>query len=259
MRIISVINLKGGVAKTMTSINLAHVLATMHDKKVLLIDNDKQGNTSQFFGVHGYDPGVKTIADMLTDRNISIKSAIQHTNIDNIDVIAANMNLLKANLQVILDPSRQQQTIIKNLLPEIATEYDFCIFDNAPDINISIINALVVSDDVIIPIKIDKFAFDGLEQLAEQIQNVKEAFNPSLKIAGCLVTQYQNNDVNVTGKEWLESKSGYPVFATHIRRTEKVDKSSFVSQPINQYSKRCGAAKDYIAFADEYLRRIKKK
>lgn len=254
MKTISVINLKGGVAKTMTSINLAHVLATVHGKRVLLIDNDKQGNTSKFFGVHSYDQNHLSIADVLMDLHISIKSAIKTTAYNNIDVISANMNLLRANLQVILDPSRQQQTIIKRLLQEVENEYDYCIFDNAPDINISIINALVVSDDVIIPIKIDKFAFDGLDQLAEQIQNVKDAFNSKLRIAGCLITQFQKNDVNVTGEEWLKKNTMYPVFETHIRRTEKVDESSFASIPINEYSKRCGAAKDYISFVDEYLR-----
>lgn len=253
MKIVSVINLKGGVAKTMTSINLAYILASMHNKKVLLIDNDKQGNTSKFFGVHSYDPNRLSIADVLMNSQIDMKSVIQHTDFTNLDIISANMNLLKANLQVILDPSRQQQTILQRLLNQFESDYDYCVIDNAPDINISIINALVISDDVVIPIKIDKFAFDGLEQLAEQIKNVKEAFNPKLKIAGCLITQYQKNDVNVSGVEWLKTKSGYPVFNTHIRRTEKVDESSFASQPILEYSKRCGAAKDYLTFTSEYL------
>lgn len=251
MKTISVINLKGGVGKSMTAINLTHILATVHEKKVLLIDNDKQGNSSKFFGVHGYEK--ETMADVLINPHYAIKNAIQNTKHQNLDIIAANMNLLKANLQVILDPSRQQQTILKNLLPQIEDYYDYCIIDNAPDINISIINALVISDDVIIPIKIDKFAFDGLDQLAEQIQNVKISFNSKLKIAGCLITQFQKNDVNITGEEWLRSKTKYHVFDTHIRRTEKVDESSFVSQPIIEYSKRCGAAKDYIAFAKEYI------
>lgn len=254
MKVISIINLKGGVAKTMTSINFAHILAIMHNKKVLLIDNDKQGNTSKFFDAHSYDSNYLSIADVLMDSNIKIKTAIRKTSYENIDIIAANMNLLKANLQVILDPSRQQQTIIKKLIKEIESDYDYIIFDNAPDINISIINALVVSNDVIIPIKIDKFAFDGLDQLAEQIQNVKDAFNPNLNIAGCLITQFQKNDVNITGEEWLRSNLVYPVFDTYIRRTEKVDESSFASIPINEYSKRCGAARDYISFVEEYLR-----
>jgi chromosome partitioning protein len=220
----------------MTSINLAHILATVHGKRVLLIDNDKQGNSSKFFGLHSYDEEKKTIADILLDSKIHIKDAIYTTDYENLDIIPANMNLLKANLQVILDPSRQQQTIIKKIIPQIYSDYDFCVIDNAPDINISIINALVISDDVIIPIKIDKFAFDGLDQLAEQVQNVKQSFNENLKIAGCLITQYQNNDVNVSGEEWLKTKSGYKVFNTHIRRTEKVDESSFASKPINDYS-----------------------
>ncbi len=251
MKVVSVINLKGGVAKTMTSVNLAHVLASFHGKRVLIIDNDKQGNTSKFFGVHGYKK--KSIANLLIDEEPDVCQVIQSTSYDNLDIIPANMKLLKANLQVILDPSRQQQTILQKLLPQIESNYDYCVIDNAPDINISIINALVISDHVIIPVKIDQFAFDGLVELSEQIGNVKKAFNPKTEIVGCLITQFQKNDVNITGTEWLEKKSNLPVFKTKIRKTEKVDESTFVNQPINIYSKRCGAAKDYKAFVEEYL------
>ena len=174
MKTISVINLKGGVAKTLTAGSMAHILATYHGKRVLLIDNDKQGNTSKTFGVHSYDD--KSVSDVLTARRLDPWEVIKKTRFDMIDVMPANMSLIRANLEVMLDTSaRPQQTRLRDALNTIAAEsfYDFCIIDNAPDINISTINALVASDDVIIPIKIDKYAFDGLEELKEQIEDTR--------------------------------------------------------------------------------------
>lgn len=247
---VSVLNLKGGVGKTATSINMAHILATVHGKKVLLVDNDKQGNTSSFFRLHSYE--MLSMADILVEKKFDTHKAINSTQYANLDLISANMNLLSANLKIILDPSRQQQTILKKALQQVESEYDYCIIDNAPDVNISVINSLVASDEVIVPIKIDQFSFDGLDQLIERFEEVKE-FNPSLNFRGCLVTQFAKNDVNVQGESHLNNQAGYPMFTTHIRRTEKMDESTFTGQPIVEYSQRCGAAKDYLAFVKEYL------
>lgn len=187
MKTISIINLKGGVAKTLTADSMAHVLATLHNKRVLLVDNDKQGNTSKAFGVHSYDD--KSISDVLTARRLDPREVIKKTRFENIDVMPANMTLIRANMEVLMDSTRPQQTRLRSTLNAIAEEnfYDFCIIDNAPDINISTINALVASDDVIIPIKIDKYAFDGLEELKEQIEDTRDDLNPRLRLAGCLI------------------------------------------------------------------------
>jgi len=248
MKTISIINLKGGVAKTISAANIAHILAVKHGKRVLLIDNDKQGNISKMFGVHSYER--PSITDILTNNNDCV---ITESLYDNLDIIPANMTLLKANLDVLLDVSRPQQTRLRTALKQVEDDYDYCIIDNAPDINISTINALVASDDVLIPIKIDKFAFDGLAELKEQIDNTRAELNPGLALRGCFVTCYQNNEVNRQGSEWLHSQSDYPVFKTRIRRTEKVDESTFASKPINEYSPRSGAARDYIKLVEEYL------
>lgn len=252
MKTISVINLKGGVAKTITSINMAHILTSIYGKRVLLIDNDKQGNTSKMFGYDSYDH--KTIADVLTDKNMDITEAIMQTDYENLQVITANMNLLRANLDILLDISRQQQTRLKKALSSIHDHYDYCIIDNAPDINMSVINGLAITDDVIIPIKVDQYAFDGLEVLKEQIEEVKE-YNPDIKLAGCLITMYQKSTVNSQGKEWLENQSQYPIFKTFIRRTTKVDETTFTGEPLIKHAPKCTAAKDYLSFVAEYLER----
>ncbi len=250
METISIINLKGGVAKTISAVNIAHILATVYKKRVLLVDNDKQGNVSKMFGVHNYD--APSVADILTQRTTAL-DVIVNSAYEGLSIIPANMNLLKANLEVLLDSTRPQQTRFRAALKRLDSICDYCIIDCAPDINISTINALVASDKVLIPIKIDNFAFDGLSELKEQIENVREDFNPNIAFR-CFITCYQNNEVNRQGEEWLrERRSEYPLFDTHIRRTAKIDESTFASKPILDYSKRCGAAKDYLALVEEFL------
>ena len=247
MKTVSIINLKGGVAKTVSAANMAHILAVVHSKRVLLVDNDKQGNISKMFGLHDYDN--YSIADVLTDSNIPLEEVICPTQYAGLDILPANMNLL----DVLMGDSKPHQTRLKAAFAPLAGEYDYCIIDNAPDINISTINALVCADEVIIPIKIDKFAFDGLDELVEQIDITRRNLNPGLVLRGCLVTSYQRNDVNASGETWLREHTKYPVFDTHIRRTEKVDESTFAATPIIEYSRRCGAAQDYLAFVREFL------
>lgn len=246
MKTISIINLKGGVAKTLTADSMAHVLATLHNKRVLLVDNDKQGNTSKAFGVHSYDD--KSISDVLTARRLDPREVIKKTRFENIDVMPANMTLIRANMEVLMDSTRPQQTRLRSALNAIAEEnfYDFCIIDNAPDINISTINALVASDDVIIPIKIDKYAFDGLEELKEQIEDTRDDLNPRLRLAGCLITCFIRADAEKQGEAWLRSRPEYPVFDTRIRYSDKVTESTFSEIPIVEYSRRSGTAMDYM-------------
>lgn len=250
MKTISIINLKGGVAKTISAINIAHILTDVYKSRVLLIDNDKQGNTSKFFNLHSYD--LPSISDVLTVKDYSMTKAIRHTSYKCLDVLPANMLLLKANKEILLDMSWMQQTRLRKALNTITGSYDYCVIDNAPDLNMSVINALVASDDVLIPIKIDKFAFDGLEILIDQIDGMKE-FNPNLRIAGCFVTMFSRNTVNTDGAQALQERQGIYTFKTVIRKTVKVDETTFIGSPLLAYSKNCTAAKDYAALVEEYL------
>ena len=270
MHAISIINLKGGVAKTTTAVNMAYLMAK-GGNKVLLVDNDKQGNTSKAFGI--YDPNNKdNAARAMLDQNVALIDLAVPTNYQNLDIIPANMDLLEANLRVIADVSRPQQTRFKKAIerksitaemppgatPESAAQhYDYIIFDNAPDLNMSIINALVVSDDVIVPVEIDQFSFDGLDILLEQIGQIKEDFNEKINFAGCLITKYRaREDVQNQGAAVLEER--YKVFKQRIRQTEnKPKESTFAKIPLVEYSVRCGASQDYKKFVAEYLKMLK--
>ena len=252
MKVLSIINLKGGVAKTISSVSMAHIMATEKGLRVLLIDNDKQGNASKIMNRHSYNH--KGTAALMTERRPNMSELIQHTDYADLDIITANMNLLTANLQVMLDQQRPQQTRFKQALESVQDQYDVCIIDNAPDINVSTINALVASTDVAVPITIDDFALDGLAELKEQIDNTREDLNPALKFCGCFVTQYdRTNEADTQGEEYLKTLE-YPMFNTHIRRTPKVKPSTFARIPIVEYSPRCGASTDYKALVEEWLK-----
>lgn len=257
MKTISIINLKGGVAKTTTAVNLAYILAEKYGYRVLLIDNDKQGNLSKSFNRYDEDDEY-TVAELLMRKHIVREGdeIIKHTDYDNIDIITANMDLLAANMQTMLDQTRQQQTRYKkSLVGEVYVNYDFCIIDNAPDINISIINALVITDYVITPLMIDQYSFVGLDVLKEQIEQIKEDFNPDIR-SRILITQYQNNEVTNQGIKYMQ-QAGENLFNTHIRRTnKKVHESTFAAVPVVKYSPRCGASQDYKKFTAELLEYI---
>ena len=191
-KIVSIINLKGGVAKTTTAVNFAYELAVRGDR-VLVVDNDKQGNLSKAFRC--YDPSEQyTVAYLMTEKDADVSKAVAKTEYENIDIIPANMNLANANMSVMMDMSRQQQTRLHKAFVDggIYDIYDYMVIDNAPDINISIINALTISTDVIVPLIIDQYSMDGLDILTEQLQPLKKIlisliFNFSRKYMGRIV------------------------------------------------------------------------
>lgn len=249
MKIINIAQLKGGVGKTATSVNLAYDLTEI-GYKVLLIDNDKQGNTSYFY--NRYDatkPGTHT---MLKHKEIDIRQIIQNTDYGNLDIITTNMLMLISDREVLLDTMNPQQMRYKNALKQVNNDYDYCIIDNAPSLDISVINALVCADEVIIPIKVDEFCTNGLTTLMEQLEIIKKNFNENLEKVYILFTMVNNTKINKKGIE--ETKNiiqnattsiEYVIFDTTIRDTVKVSESTYTKQPLSIYNKKSTATQDY--------------
>jgi chromosome partitioning protein len=225
---------------------------TQEGFRVLLIDNDKQGNASKFYGAHDYDKS--SISDVLTEKNIDLNDIIKRTEYERLDILPANMTLLRADKEILLDSTRQQQTRLSQALKTVNSLYDYVVIDNAPDLSMNVINAIVASDDVLIPIKIDNFSLDGLEQLIEQVENVRANFNDKLNIAGGFVTMYQKNNVNISGMEHLRRHAPIPMLGATISKTVKVDESTFVRKPLLLYAPKNAVAQDYCKLTAEYIK-----
>ncbi|AXU79251.1 TPA: ParA family protein [Clostridioides difficile] len=248
MKIISILSFKGGTGKTITSANMADILSVVHKKRVLLIDADKQGNLSQYFSKFEEKKG-KGTAEMLLEDNANIHEYICKTENKNIDIITSNMYLYQAD-RMLFDSDRDKFSILKRLLEKVKNEYDFCIIDNAPSVDIVTINSLVASDEVIITVRADNFSLKGIKELLEQIENAKHV-NKKIKFKGCIITHYQNNDVNNQFITLLQNIC--KVFETVIRLNKNVAESTFYQKTIMKYNKRCGATIDYKKLVNEYL------
>lgn len=253
MRTIAVINLKGGVAKTTSSINIAYIL-NQKGYRVLLVDNDKQGDCSRGMNRRTQEgPGIDRI---MVERKPDMTSLIQKTDYENLDIITANLNLLTANMEVTMDRVRPQQTRLKNVLRQVQEEYDFCVIDNAPDINVSVINALTAADDVLIPVEVDDNTTEGMNELIDQIEEIKSELNPDLKNVRCFISKYNKyNEAHSQGAEVI--REWYPTMQTMIRNSLAVAKSTYARTPVALYSKRSAAAEDYQTLVDEYLQMIR--
>lgn len=251
MKVLSLLNLKGGVAKTFTTVNMAYELHR-RGYKVLLLDNDKQGNLSKAYGRYDAE-SIAPITRLLSGEWTAAAELIQKTDYEGIDIVSANMSLMGATWQLTTAETGNQIERYKRLvqMDTVGAYYDYCIIDNPPDIGLNVVNALTVTDEVIVPVKIDEWALEGLDILADQIEDAKQ-FNPALRLLGVLVTAYQNTDGEAAGREWLETeKNGYSLLGV-IRYSGKVAESTFLFKPIYEYSPCCGAAQDYKKFVTRY-------
>lgn len=251
MKVVSLLNLKGGVAKTFTTVNMAYELYR-RGYKVLLLDNDKQGNLSKAYGRYDAE-SVAPITKLLSGEWQTAAELIQKTDYEGIDIVSANMSLMGATWQLTTAETGNQIERYKRLiqLDTVGAYYDYCLIDNPPDIGLNVVNALTVTDEVIVPVKIDEWALEGLDILADQIEDARR-FNPALRLLGVLVTAYQNTDGEAAGREWLETeKNSYSLLGV-IRYSGRVAESTFLFKPIYEYSPCCGAAQDYKKFVTAY-------
>ena len=252
MKTISFINIKGGVAKTTSAIAFATLLAYEHNKRVLLLDCDKQGNATTAL-IKSTEISGLTTADLLLDKSADIHDAIISTEYG-IDLIPADFNLLEANRKVLFETTSRELRL-KKQLEQISEEYDFCIIDCPPDVNIGVTNALAASDYVLIPIRADSYGFNGLNYTFDAVQEAQE-INPNLKIAGCFLTMLQSNTLLAIAARASLSQVGEYEMSSYIRNSTKVGESTF-TDPLIISSPRSTVAEDYRALLKEFLERIK--
>ena len=256
MRTTAILNLKGGVAKTTTAVNMAAILARDYQSRVLLIDADSQCNTTEFFGA---DPTDGNLAGLLrhakgnTDPVILAADCIQHTRFQNVDILPGDESLMDMDLsQVKLGTANAN--ILRALAEVVAGLYDYILIDCPPAFNAASAAALIAADDVIIPIKLDAFSLRGMGNLMRQIKNMRQ-INPKLRLAGCLPTMWYRNP-QITDAETQLRHAGLPVFH-HIRRSDKVDDMTFRQDPLLVTSPNSGAGVDYRRFVAEYVKGVR--
>lgn len=255
MKVIAIVNQKGGVAKTTTTVNLATAFAAVN-KKILVIDLDPQGNSSTGFGI-SQQQRKNTIYQVLTNL-IELKDTIISTDIPNLEIITSNTNLSAAELD--LTKLKDREYILMKLLEEIKILYDYIIIDCPPSLNLLTVNALVASDEVLIPMQCDFYSLEGLSHLLKTIEIVEKKLNPKIKIAGILFTMYdKRNRLTEQVEEDVRKCLGELVFKTVIPRNIKLSEAPSYGKPAIIYDYKCSGAIAYIELTKEILERYGEK
>ncbi|MCC0699424.1 ParA family protein [Clostridioides sp. ZZV15-6383] len=248
MRIISIYNIKGGVGKTTTTINLSAILAEK-GYKVLMVDADPQANLSNTS--ENYNHKDYTIAELLTKKGMLTSEVIIRTEFDNIDLIPSDIRFSYSEREILLDMGRRQHDRLKKALEQVGDIYDYCIIDCPPAWNLITTNALHASNEVLVPLVIDRYTIDGVNDLMQKINEIKEEFNPTLAIRGCFVTRDEPTTVNKQVKEGLKEFLGDILLNVSIRKNVTVPESTFECMPVVSYKKNSNASKDYYSLARE--------
>lgn len=248
MKKASIFNIKGGVAKTTSTANLGACLS-QENKKVLLVDLDPQSNLTKLFKSYSMDD--LSVSDLLLDKDLDIHKVIRKTDFENIEIIPSNVALAFTEKKILLDVNRSQQNRLAKALSKLNNEYDYCLIDCPPSLNMITVNALCASDEVFVPIKIDKFALDGLEYLLDSIEEIKEEFNPKLNFKGCFITMDSATTVNKVIKQELKNLLGDKMFNTTIKQNVKVIESTFEECPVVFSNKRARASINYKDLCNE--------
>jgi len=250
-RVIAMCNQKGGVGKTTTTISLAAALAE-YGRKVLVVDFDPQGALSVNLASEFQDG--PTIYDLIMDANKDPKSVIQNTEVKNLDIIPANIDLSAAEMHLVTEMGRER--ILDNILKKVKNDYDIILIDCQPSLGLLTLNALSASSEVIVPLECEYFALRGVALLTETIDKVKGRLNPNLQIMGVVATMYDPRTLH--SREVFArviQAFGDLVFQTAIHRTVKFPDAAVAGQPIELFAPGSVGAEAYKALAREVLAR----
>lgn len=251
-RIIAMVNQKGGVGKTTSAINLAAALAE-YGRRVLIVDFDPQGAASAGLGTNPHELDV-TVYNVMMDRHVDIHEAIRKTEIENLDLLPANIDLSAAEVQLVTEVAREQ--VLASALRKVEDEYDVVLIDCQPSLGLLTVNALSAAHGVVIPLICEFFALRAVALLVETIDKVQDRLNPRLVVDGVLATMFDARTLHsreVIAR--LVEAFGDKVFDTVIRRTIKFADATVAAEPITRYAANHPGAEAYRALARELVAR----
>ena len=256
-KVISLVNQKGGVGKTTTSINLSSALGHL-GKKVLLIDLDPQSNSTTGLGLNKANIN-KSIYDVIT-HNCDIRDAIIKTKFKNLSIIPSMIYLSGAEIELIQMASKESDFIIgdqlKLQIDLIRDRYDYIILDCPPSLSMLTVNAMTAADTVLVPIQCEYYALEGLTQLIHTINLVKKKLNPQLELEGVVFTMYDSRtNLSLQVVENVKDNLKQNIYKTIIPRNIRLAEAPSHGLPINLYDPKSTGAESYRLLAEEVMGR----
>lgn len=248
-KIIAIVNQKGGVGKTTTSINLSACLAHI-GKKVLLIDIDPQSNTTSGLGIDKHVIETSVYDVLINDTDI--KNTIIDTKIDNLKICPSNIQLAGAEIELVPMISREMR--LKSALEDIKESYDFIIMDCPPSLGLLTLNALTAADSVLVPIQCEYYALEGLSQLMSTINLIKKHLNKRLEVEGVVLTMYDpRTNLSIQVVEEVRKHFNSKVYRTIIPRNVRLSEAPSFGLPIILYDEKSKGSEAYLNLAEEVI------
>lgn len=257
MKIIAVMSPKGGIGKTTSADSIAYILGEEMEKRVLILEGDQQGDTSETYGC--YEPEGIGMSELI-EKHVNIGGSfrtvdtIKATRFAHIDIIPANGYLMQTDMNLLMKTEENQIFRVRDALKDVGDAYDYCVCDCGRLFDMVVINILIAAVFVIVPVKVGGYEVRAIMSMAEQVEELKK-INPCLQIK-VLMTMRQKNKTSLDFEEWLNGTSGFDTFSTAVRRSVIAERAAIEARPLPEFSPRCIASRDYREVVHEIVEEL---